>query len=97
MPGHMLAAECTCGFGGSVSPGVSERRKMAHMVIAYDPVTGRLVTLPEKEAAKRGLPLFKDPFINPSGGPPDLGESVAFQCPKCGNRELRFRLEGFWD
>lgn len=97
MPGHMLAAECTCGFEGSVLPGVSERRGMAHMVIAYDPGNGRLVTMPEDEAVKRGLPVFPDPFLNPGSGARRPPEAVAFQCPKCGNRELRFRLEGFWD
>ncbi len=97
MPGHMLAAECTCGFGGSVLPGVSELRGMAHMVIAYDSDADRLVTLPEEEAARRGLAMFEDPFLNPGGGPPGLGESAAVLCPKCGSRKLRFRLEGFWD
>jgi hypothetical protein len=97
MPGHMLAAECPCGFGGSVLPGVSEIRWMAHKVIAYDPDTGRLVTLPEKEAARRRLRVFDDPFLNPGGGPFGPEESAAVLCPKCGSRELRFRLEGFWD
>jgi hypothetical protein len=96
MPGHMLAVECPCGLGGSVSPGVSARRGMALMVIAYDPGTGRLMTTPEDEAVKRGLPIFPDPFLNPGGGPGCV-ESPAFQCPRCGNRELRFSLEGFWD
>jgi hypothetical protein len=69
---------------------------MAHMVIAYDSDAGRLVTMPEDEAVKRGLSVFPDPFLNPGGGPRQV-ESPAFQCPKCGNRELRFSLEGYWD
>jgi hypothetical protein len=69
---------------------------MAHMVIAYDHDPGRFVTIPEDEAVKRGLPVFPDPFLNLGGGPGRMN-SPAFQCPKCGNHEWRFSLEGFWD
>lgn len=97
MPGHMLTAECSCGFHGNVMPGVSERFGMSHMIVAYDPCIGQLVTMIEHDAVKRRLQMFPNPYLKTKNGTLDSGESSTFQCPKCSGCNLQFVLNGFWD
>ncbi len=97
MPGHMLAAECPCGFRGDVMPGVSEKLGMSHMVVAYDPGSEQLVALIEQDAVKRGLPIFPDPCLIDGHEGLGSGKTSTFRCPKCGENRMQFVLSGFWD
>ena len=97
MPGHMLSAECPCGFHGDVMPGVSAKLGMSHMVAAYDSGNGRLVTVSEQDALKRGLQVFSNPFLNTGDVAPGGGDTPAFRCPKCGENSMQFIRNGFWD
>ncbi|MBK7015097.1 MAG: hypothetical protein IPH39_05830 [Sulfuritalea sp.] len=97
MPGHMLTAECPCGFRGDVMPGVSEKLGMSHMVVAYDPGCGQLITMIEQEAVKRGLEIFSNPYLTTRDEPLAVGKASIFRCPKCGETRMRFIRNGFWD
>ena len=97
MPGHMLTAECPCGFRGDVMPGVFEKLGISHMVVAYDSDSGQLVTVIEQDALKLGLQTFSDPYLNTRDETPGVGEASIFRCPKCGETRMRFIRNGFWD
>lgn len=108
MPGHMLSAECPCGFTGGVNVGVTEPvfgPDSQLLVAAYDPEQGSLVSIDAKEAKKRNLTVFEDPYAydpfklvlegDLSAAPE--GDKTTFICPKCGKNTLRFYRFGFWD
>ena len=97
MPGHMLSAECPCGFHGDVMPGVSEKLGMSHMVVAYDSGSDRLVTVSEQDAVKRGLQVFPNPYLNTRDVAPGSGDPPTCRCPKCGENRMQFTCNGFWD
>ncbi len=103
MPGHMLRAECPCGFMSDVSPGsIWVRDHLESRVIAYDPDKNDLVTLEGGEARKRKLRIYPDPYLRFWMFPTTdsvlaAGLDELFPCPSCDNETLRFRFGGWWD
>lgn len=105
MPGHILAAQCECGFFESVWPGAFVRRDgtVGAKTIAYDPEKPGLITVETEEAEQRGLECLPNPFIEfwdrPMADPEvqDLGAEPAFRCPQCRRRSMHFHFSGFWD
>jgi hypothetical protein len=86
MPGHMLPAECPCGFHGDVMPGVSAKLGMSHIVVAYDSGSGHLVTVSEQDAVTYGLQLFPNQYLNTGNDAPVSGDTPTFRCSKCRDR-----------
>ncbi len=105
MPGHILIAECPCGFSRSVQPGLALPRegKMESRIIAYDAWERDLITVDEAEAKALGLECLPDPFIEywtHSMYDPRVqaaGSEPTFRCPKCDKETMRFGFLGHWD
>ncbi len=101
MPGHMLLAQCSCGFSSGVNPGATFDG-ILH-VIAYNPEAPGLLTVEEREAKEKGLHIIENPYLQywrRSMSDPEvqrLAGDASFICPKCRQPCLRFAFMGFWD
>lgn len=92
MPGHIVHAECPCGYQDELGPGASDPETV--LVIAYDPAASRLVTVDQREAKRRRLRVVKDPFLR---DPLSYRAARLLECPKCRKETLALSPRGFWD
>lgn len=104
MPGHILIAQCPCGFQDWVKPGADGSILNSKvLVIAYDPKKPGLLTVEEQEAKDRDLRTIENPFLkywrHPMSDPEvqRLGQEPSFVCPKCRESKMHFSHVGFWD
>ena len=107
MPGHMLDANCPCGFTGMIKVGASgpDGPDSKLLVAAYDPEKGQLISIDVEVAEQRNLTVYEDPYlfdpfkVDSEGNRIDVpkGNKATFKCPKCGKNTLRFHMFGHWD
>jgi C4-type Zn-finger protein len=94
MPGHLIEAECECGWKREeLRPGAtwSEAEGYVLRVMAYE--NGDLHTVDAKHAEAEKLEVLEDPFLNTK----ESMEDRAYRCPSCGRKNLKLLEVGLWD
>lgn len=98
MPGHLIDADCPCGFARSLLPGHD-------MTMAYTEREDDIETFAGEEIGDRKLKQIPDPFLS---DPQTLEETEAhltaktipqgpYVCPKCRRATLHLHFNGHWD
>jgi hypothetical protein len=103
LPGHILRAQCDCGFECELYPGAN--KDGVGRVIAYTNDGTDLRTFDQDAAARKQLIVLRDPFLlDPDEH--DYFERLLsvkaqfhapFRCPSCGKDSLLIRFAGHWD
>lgn len=101
MPGHIIHAECVCGFECELHPGATYD---TGRVIAYTADGTDLGTVDQDTAARERLVVLPDPYLLDLDGD-DLERFFSvkdethgpFRCPRCGNDSLLISFAGHWD
>src|SRR5262249_4339822 len=97
MPGHILHAECACGFWRELTPGSSISNLY---VIAYTADGEDLVTIESGEAERATLTALEDPWLKAQNDDPLSPSFEAswgpYRCPRCGRERLQLSPWGFW-
>jgi hypothetical protein len=96
MPGHILRAQCRCGFERELAPGGNER-SLAADVIAYNADESDLVTEDETAVKLMGLRTIRDPFLSNHEPAHSLGPQGPYLCPGCKETSLMLHFSGNWD
>lgn len=112
MPGHLLRANCPCGFDRELSPGATFD---GLYVMAYTEDGKDLKTFNDESAKQRGLAVLADPCLMNEKEEERLlelddadefsdrmqalmeQEHGPYRCPTCGEATLFISYIGSWD
>jgi hypothetical protein len=97
VPGHILHAECCCGFSRELAPGYNERRNIGYTV-AYSADESDLVTEDDAVIKLAGLRTIRDPCLSDygQGDTEKVGQGLHL-CPRCKKTSLMLHFRGCWD
>ncbi len=106
MPGHLISAECSCGYHTSLWPGSASMLSLN--VIAYSIDQSDLITIELSEAKKYHLKIVEDPALCDDYSKRDIRLPLfrglnsnsgwgPYFCPSCKELKLKMQLEGHWD
>ena len=102
VPGHILIAQCECGFERELWPGATFETLR---VIAYTADGRDLITIESEEAKRRFLTVIENPRLKEimeaeekgQFGIPARGPWGPYGCPSCGQQSLQLEHRGNWD
>jgi hypothetical protein len=105
MPGHILSANCSCGFSRELEPGANETKGFRTYVMAYSADTSDIETVDLEAAKHAGLKIIEDPLLADFDSDAPLEELIKpfdhpygpYLCPQCRENSLYLRGGGFWD
>lgn len=99
MPGHMLEAECKCGFRRNLQPGCLLIVRKSYE-IAYTADYGDITTADTETIAAENMHVVENPFLTYShSGVAGHQREVfgPYLCPNCKAKSLEIGFSGFWD
>jgi hypothetical protein len=104
MPGHIIQAQCSCGYEKELMPGASRFGDKGY-AMAYTANGKDIVTFDQTIIAAEGLNVIQDPFLeNDWFEDEETDEPLerpavpkTIMCPRCRTISLVLTLAGMWD